>query len=394
MPKTERLTPDKFKHEAREHAYADLLAPLDLAGLIDAERLLETGVVLGNEAKRAGTFLQVDHSLVHAAVHQEGLEVLSTDQARQRYDWVDREYRWKMVPPDADEYTRHAYQHARHGYFIRALAGTKATYPLQACLYIAQEGLAQAVHNIIVVEEGAELNIITGCVSSPEVKHGMHIGISEFYVKKNAKLTFTMIHNWAEKMHVFPRSAARIEEGGTFLQNYVCLVPVAYLQMNPALYLAGRGALVRSNTVLVGTPGSFMDVGSRVFLQAPEARAEVIARTVTTGGDVINRGRLVGEVPGVKAHLECHGLLLAPRGLIHAIPELEARVEGAEMSHEAAVGKIAPEEIEYLMARGLDEDEAKTTIVRGFLNVKMEGLPQELQSRIDEAIKLSQESIV
>ena len=56
---------------------------------------------------------------------------------------------------------------------------------------------------------------------------------------------------------------------------------------------------------------------------------------------------------------------------------------GVEMSHEAAVGKIAQEEIEYLMARGLDEETAISTIVRGFLNVDIEGLPPSLKKEIE-----------
>lgn len=61
-----------------------------------------------------------------------------------------------------------------------------------------------------------------------------------------------------------------------------------------------------------------------------------------------------------------------------------------ELSHEAAVGKIAQEEIEYLMARGLDEDEAAATIVRGFLNVEIMGLPAPLKKAMDAQISLLQ----
>jgi hypothetical protein len=64
------------------------------------------------------------------------------------------------------------------------------------------------------------------------------------------------------------------------------------------------------------------------------------------------------------------------------------------MSHEAAVGKIAEEEIEYLMARGLTEEEATATIVRGFLNVQIEGLPSELQAEVDRAIEESEKSML
>ncbi|RLB11608.1 MAG: SufD family Fe-S cluster assembly protein, partial [Deltaproteobacteria bacterium] len=115
-------------------------------------------------------------------------------------------------------------------------------------------------------------------------------------------------------------------------------------------------------------------------------RAEVISRTVSTGGTIIARGHLIGEAQGIKAHLECKGLLLSPTGRIHAIPELEGRTSDLDMSHEAAVGKIAKEEIEYLMARGLSEQEATSLIIKGFLSLDIEGLPDELKKEIDKLI--------
>ena len=65
-----------------------------------------------------------------------------------------------------------------------------------------------------------------------------------------------------------------------------------------------------------------------------------------------------------------------------------------EMSHEAAVGKIAQEEILYLMSRGLTEDEATSTIVRGFLSVDIPGLPPQLKAEIDRAVEQSDEDMM
>ena len=80
------------------------------------------------------------------------------------------------------------------------------------------------------------------------------------------------------------------------------------------------------------------------------------------------------------------------RRTIHAIPEIKGDVVDTELSHEAAVGKIARDEIEYLMARGLDEETATATIIRGFLDVKLEGLPDVLQEQIDAAIDAADQS--
>jgi Fe-S cluster assembly scaffold protein SufB len=366
----------------------------ELAGIdvVDRERLLSAGVdVTGKE--RSGSFIQVDRSVIHAAPTQEGIEVTSTRKALEAYPWLS-EYLWSVVQVDTDKYTASAELNFQNGYFVRSLPGTKTVFPVQACLYLKAEDINQNVHNIIIAEEGSELHIITGCATDSPEARGLHIGISEFYVKKNARITFSMIHNWAENVAVRPRSGIRIEEGGVFLNNYVCLNPVQSLQLYPSAYLAGEGATARFNSILFAQPGSFMDVGSRAVLSAAGTRCEMIARAITTGGKIVSRGLMVGEVEGIKAHLECRGIILAGEGEILAIPELDGRAAGVDMSHEAAVGKIAREEVEYLMARGLSEDEAVATIVRGFLRVDIEGLPAVLKYQIDRAVELSEQSLL
>jgi Fe-S cluster assembly scaffold protein SufB len=369
-------------------------APKELADIteVDHDRLLSAGVDITG-AERSGSFIQVDGSVLHAAPTQEGIEVRSMRKALEIYPWL-QEYLWQLVQVDADKYTASAELNFQDGYFIRALPGARSVFPVQACLYLKEASISQNVHNIVIAEEGSELHIITGCATdSPELS-GLHIGVSEFFVRKNAKITFSMIHNWAENIAVRPRSAIRLEEGGVFLNNYICLHPVQSLQLFPSAFLLGEGATARFNSVLLARPGSHMDVGSRAVLSARGTRCEMIARSITTGGEVINRGQLVGEVEGVKAHLECKGMILAGGGRIYAIPELDGRVEGVEMSHEAAVGKIARDEVEYLMARGLSEEEAVATIVRGFMHVDIEGLPPVLKEQIDHAIELTEQSVM
>jgi len=372
----------------------DKTDPLNLEGLTKEDRgkIIQSGVDL-DEQDRAATFLQTDHRIVHCAVKQPGLEVLPMAQALEEHSWLEDLY-WQAVPVDADKYTAQAELHFQNGYFIRALKGQRVTTPIQACLYMKHNNTAQNVHNVIIAEEGSELNIITGCATAPSLQSGIHIGISEFYVKRGAKLTFTMIHDWAEEVMVRPRSGIVVEEDGLFLSNYVSLKPVRSLQMYPTTRLIGPGAVARFHSILLAPPGCELDTGARVVLEASNTRAEIISRTITTGGVIKARGHLIGLKPNVKAHLECHGLILANEGIIHAIPELEGHRSGAEMSHEAAVGKIAEEEIEYLMARGLSEEEATATIVRGFLNVQIEGLPPELQAKVDRAIQESEKSML
>jgi len=372
---------DKFIHEGGEHPYVNDLSQIPSE---DQQQMILAGIDV-KEEERSGTYIQEDHSVVHCKTRQDGLEVLDIITALERYDWV-KDYMWRALNHDMDEFTRRAKDIPHYGYFIRALPGARSLYPVQACLYLGTDNLSQNVHNIVIAEEGSELHIITGCTTSKGLSSGLHIGISEFYVKKGAKLSFTMIHNWSEGVVVRPRSVTVVEEDGQFINNFITLNPVKSLQMYPTTYMEGPRGVVRYNSILVAPPGSHMDSGGRVYLKKEGCRAEIISRTITTGGHIIARGHLIGEVPGIKAHLECKGLILGD-GVIQAIPELEGRSEGLEMSHEAAVGRIAQEEIEYLMARGLSEEEATSVIVRGFLNVDIQGLPSQLQKEIDKAIQ-------
>ncbi|MBN1167375.1 MAG: SufD family Fe-S cluster assembly protein [Methanospirillaceae archaeon] len=339
---------------------------------------------------RSGSFFQKDQEICQIASDCQGIEVLGFADALSRYPWVS-DYIWRAVAKDKDKYTRYiAKQNDPKGFVIIARKGSRTIYPIQACLFLSDSPV-QHVHNIIIAEEGAELHVISGCTSASAKKSGSHIGVTEIYIGKKARVTSTMIHNWGENISVFPRSATIIEEEGIFLSNYVCMQPVRMIQMSPIAHLNGKGAVARFSSIVVGTEKSMMDLGSVAVLNAPGASAELLTRAITTGGTIISRGRVDGRVTGTKAHIECKGLILRD-GIIHAIPEIRGEVVDTELSHEAAVGKIAKEEIEYLMARGLSEETATATIIRGFLDVKVDGLPQALQQQIDAAIDAAEKS--
>jgi Fe-S cluster assembly scaffold protein SufB len=247
------------------------------------------------EVRRAGSFFQMDHSPVFSSSYQNGIEVMNITEALEKYDWLS-EYWWNTLHVDADKYTSAAELRQHQGYFLRALAGVKCNVPVQACLYMSRDHLAQHVHNIIIAEPGSELNIITGCAVGRHVNNGLHIGASEFYVKKDARITFTMIHNWAEDISVRPRSTVVVEENGIFMSNYICMKPVKTIQMYPTTYCVGKNATARYYNILLAHEGSAFDIGSRVFLQAQGSRAEIITRAISEGGSIIARGHLVGEV--------------------------------------------------------------------------------------------------
>lgn len=343
----------------------------------DLEVITSSGMDVSGKSRTA-SFLQQDSRVQFYQTLSGAVEILGMDEAL------------KQVP-DAAAYFgknfkllgREFPQDTQGGYFIRVKQGTTLQLPIQACLFLKAQGFQQKVHNLIIIEEGASAYLITGCSASESAREGFHLGISEFFVKKGGHLNFTMIHSWREDVSVRPMSIANVEEQATFISNYICLKPVRDITMYPTAVLSGQGARASFNSLILSYPGSLQDIGSRVILRAAATQAEIISRAVTLGGKVIARGHIKAEAKDIKAHLECRGLILSERGTIHAIPEMESDYRDVDMSHEAAIGKINREEIEYLCSRGFTEEEAQSIIVRGFMDANVLGLPDMLKREIE-----------
>jgi len=330
-------------------------------------------------------YLQVDFNPLIQYSGIKGLEILNTKDALKKYPWL-KSYFWKLVDKDKDEYTKYSYKHEFNGYFIRAKKNVKIQTPIQACLYLNTNEIIQNVHNIIIAEEGSELNIITGCTIARHAT-GKHIGISEFFLKKNSKVNFTMIHAWNEGTEVFPRTGVFVENNSTFVSNYILLTPTQKLQMSPKI-IALRNSKAILKSLLLGRKSSFVDVGGEIILKGSKSSGLIESRIVAKNtSKIISRGKIVAEGENSKGHIECRGLLVSRRAEIQAIPELVSKNEKSELTHEASIGKIKEEELWYLMSRGLNEEEAINLIVSGFLNPEFLDIPTVLRIQIAEIIK-------
>jgi Fe-S cluster assembly scaffold protein SufB len=248
--------------------------------------------------------------------------------------------------------------------------------PIQACLFLKAQGFKQKVHNLIILEEGSSLNLITGCTASKSANESIHIGVSEFFIKKSAKVNFTMIHSWKEDISAKPITAAIIDENGSFASNYICLKRVKSVSMYPTSILKGKKASAFFNSIILAHQGSEFDIGSKVIFKEKNTSSEIITRVASLGGKITARGSLKAESEEIRGHLECQGLLLSENGIIKAIPELESNHKEVDLSHEASIGKIHKDEIEYLRSKGLSEKNAKSLIISGFLNPEIINAPE------------------
>ncbi|MEM2142509.1 MAG: SufD family Fe-S cluster assembly protein [Candidatus Thorarchaeota archaeon] len=371
---------------------------IEMRDLSEEDRKTASAVGYGLDADSsvAGTYMQIDNEgfLAEVLGQPRGLEVMTLNEAVSRHSWL-KNYLWNAVSSSTDSYTQASKRARYNGYFIRASAGAKIDLPVQSCLMIKRGGIAQNVHNIVIAEEGSELHVITGCTTPGVSEPSLHIGISEFYVKRNAKLSFTMIHRWSDQVDVRPRSAIVVEENGTYVSNYVILSAAKSIQTSPRVILGGKHAHADLYSVIYGSGRSSYDIGGALVLRGTGSNGRIISRAIATEhADIVARGEIVGETDGVKARLECNGLIVSDTARIRAIPILEALAQGVELSHEATVGRIGADQLNYLMSRGLTEDEATSLVIGGFIRLTSPGLPRSIQQYIDDAIRMTIEKSV
>lgn len=346
------------------------------------EKVKSIGVDLSGTGS-SGTYMQIDHNLIYKKKLYPNVEILSLEDALNDKDFVEKYY-WNLIDVGQDKFTAAAHLYGKGGYVIVSKENSVTEFPIQACLFIKSKETFQAPHNIIVAEPGSTLHVVTGCATMPE-SVGLHAGITEFYVKRNSTVTFTMIHDWNRAMHVRPRTAAVVEDGGTFINHYINLNTSGLnsLQSYPFVHLKGEKSRAFMSSIIVGRNSSYIDLGSAIKVSGRGSSAEIVSRTVSTDNSkIIARARIYSEAPDVKGHIECRGLILNDGSRIWTIPELDSTVKDVELTHEAAIGKLSEDIIFYLLTKGIGKDEAISMLVRGFLEVKVPSLPPLLEKQI------------
>ncbi|MGC8974696.1 MAG: SufB/SufD family protein, partial [Thermoprotei archaeon] len=162
------------------------------------------------------------------------------------------------------------------------------------------------------------------------------------------------------------------------------------IQLYPRVYLS-EGARATLNSIVVGGHRGVYDVGSAIVLEGKDSAGEILSRNLGRDSSLIYaRSRIEGRAGPSRGHIECLGLIEGGAATIAAVPEISSSSPEAILTHEAAIGKISEDLINYLLSKGFSEEEARAAIIKGFLNIEEPRLPQQVR----EVIKRTVEYIV
>ncbi len=255
------------------------------------------------------------------------------------------------------------------GLTVRVRPGTK-NKSVHIPVVLTQSGLSEVVYNDFYIGEGADVLIVAGCgIDNCGKQDSEHDGIHRFYLQKGSHVKYVEKHygsgSGTGKRILNPGTEVYMDEDSSMEMEMVQIKGVDDTNRSTVAELAAGAKLVVRERLM--THGSQNAVSTYlVSLNGQGSRADVVSRSVARDDSYQKfEAKLVGNA-ACSGHTECDSIIM-DRGRILAVPGLEANDLDAALVHEAAIGKIAGDQIIKLMTLGLTEQQAEEQIINGFL---------------------------
>ncbi len=244
----------------------------------------------------------------------------------------------------------------------------KETVYIPAC--VTHSGVNDLVYNDFIIEDGADVIIVAGCgVHSEGEEEARHNGIHRFYIGKNAKVLYKEKHigtgNGKGAKRIDPVTDIEMDEDSYMEMDTMQISGVTDTNRLTTAKL-GKGAKLVINERLLTNDDEKAKSDFTVDLNGEDSSVDLVSRSVAKGNSYQEyKSRINGNCK-CTGHSECDAIL-SENGKVNAIPALLAADIDASLIHEAAIGKIAGEQIIKLCTLGLTEEEAERKIIDGFL---------------------------
>jgi len=249
---------------------------------------------------------------------EKGVILLPSPEAYEKMEWTREHFGQKPV----------------EGYFI--WVKKQVSYPISTCIAISSPEVYQKPRNLVIVEKGVKAEVYSICNAVKPNLSGKHVGYSKIILRENSTLKIRHFHKWGRTDEVSSVLDFLLEKGATAFSFYKSLAPPEKLTVENRTVLDAYSSANFEKSVLA--KNGEVKLYDSIFLNGEKSSGIVKLRMVS------------GE-----------------NSSIDSIPELLNSNKNAVLTHEASIGKVSEEELNYLRSRGLTEDEAINLIVTGFL---------------------------
>ena len=367
----------------------DIKNTFDRLGIPEAERKFLSGVGAQYES-------EVVYHQINEKLEAQGVIFTDMDTALREHEDLVREYWATIIPPNDNKLAALNSAVWSGGSFVYVPKGVKVEMPLQAYFRINTENMGQFERTLIIAEEGSDVHYIEGCTAPVYSSDSLHSAVVEIACKPSSRVRYTTVQNWSQNVFNLVTKRAVAYENAT-MEWVDCNLGSKLTMKYPSIYLLGEGAHGELLSIAFAGKGQHQDAGGKIIHAAPKTTSSIFSKSISKdGGRATYRGLLeVAEgATESRSKVVCDALLLDEDSRSDTYPTIRIDESDANVGHEASVSKVGEDQLFYLQAHGLDEEEASKMIVNGFIEPIAKELPMEYSVEMNRLIELQMEGSI
>jgi Fe-S cluster assembly protein SufB len=367
----------------------DIKNTFDRLGIPEAEQKFLAGVGAQYES-------EVIYHSIKEDLEKKGVIFLDADHGLRDHEDIFKEYFGTIIPPEDNKFAALNTAVWSGGSFIYVPPGVHIDLPLQAYFRINAKNMGQFERTLIIVDEGAYVHYVEGCTAPVYSSDSLHSAVVEIIVKKGARCRYSTIQNWSSDVYNMVTKRAVAYEDATMEWvdgNLGSKLTMKY----PSVWLMGQGAHGEILSLAFAGKGQHQDAGGKVVHAAPNTSSVIISKSISKAGGRSSYRGLLKVAKGdynSKSNVVCDALVLDPQSATDTYPYIEIEESDVSIGHEASVTKVSEEQLFYLMSRGIDEGQAASMIVSGFIEPIVKELPMEYALEMNRLIEMEMEGSV
>ncbi len=386
-------------------------APKSLAD-VDPE-MLDTfeklGIPLHERGRLAGVAVDAVFDSVSVAttykdqLEERGIIFGSFAEAVQNHPDLVQKYLGSVVPYTDNFFAALNSAVFSDGSFAYVPPGVRCPIELMTYFRINTEGSGQFERTLIVADEGAFVSYLEGCTAPIRRTSQLHAAVVELVALERGEIKYSTIQNWypgtkdgqggvynfVTKRGIAERDAkiswTQVETGSAITWKY------------PSVILRGDNSVGEFYSVALTNNYQQADTGTKMIHIGKNTKSTIVSKGISAGhGENTYRGG-VKILPGAENatnHTQCDSLLVGDQCGAHTVPYIEVRNPSARLEHEASTSKVSDEQLFYLMARGISEEDAHHMIITGWSRDVIKELPFEFALEAGQLLKVSLEGAV
>ena len=361
---------------------ADVLETFERLGIPQQERAFLAGVEAQFDSEAA-------YSNVKEELTKQGVIFCNSAEGLKEHEAIFRPWFGKVIPTGDNKFSALNSAVFSGGSFIYIPKGLKLKQPLQAYFRINSENFGQFERTLIIADEGAELMYMEGCTAPKFETATLHSAVVELVALKGAKIQYVTVQNWSSNIFIAMEDAE--------VRWIDCNIGSRLTMKYPGVIMKGKRARGEVISIALANTGQHQDTGAKMIHAADDTTSNVVSKSISVGeGRSTYRGQVFipKHLKGCKNNTECDALLINSHSRTDTYPAITVKGNRHATQHEASVSQVSEDMLFYMQQRGLNQGQAMSLAVNGFINDLVREFPMEYSVELKRLIDLEMEGSV